>query len=44
MFTYTMYFIFMRRLAEIKERNEKKIKFGWFTPISQKELETCKFY
>ena len=33
-FLYRMYFIFMRRLEEIKERNEKKIKFHWFTAIS----------
>lgn len=43
-FVMSMYKILMRRFAEIKERNDKKIKIGWFTPISQKDLETCKFY
>ena len=39
-----MYFIVGRRFAEIKERNQKKLKFGMFTPIPEKDLQDCQFY
>ena len=43
-FLYRMYFIVVRRFAEIKERNNKKIAFHWFEAIPLKELDSCKFY
>ena len=43
-FLYRMYFIVMRRFAEISERNKKKLPFHWFQPIPQKDLDTCQFY
>ena len=43
-FLYRIYFIVVRRFAEIKERNEKKLKFYWFTAIPQKDLDSCEFY
>ena len=33
-----------RRMQEIKERNAKLINFTWFTPISEKVLQSCEFY
>ncbi len=43
-FLYRMYFIVIRRFQEINERSKKKLKFGMFTPISPKDLDTCEFY
>ena len=43
-FLYRMYFIVVRRIEEIDERNKKGIKIGFFTPIPQKELDNCQFY
>ena len=43
-FLYRMYFIVVRRFAEIAERNKKKLKFHMFTAIPQKDLEDCQFY
>ena len=41
---YRMYFSIMRRFAEIKERNEKKLDFHWFESIPIKALENCDFH
>ena len=43
-FLHRMYFIVVRRFAEIKERNKKKLEFHWFKAIPQKELDSCQFY
>ena len=43
-FLHRMYFIVVRRFAEIKERNLKKLKFHMFTAIPEKDLQDCKFY
>lgn len=43
-FLYRMYFIVLRRFAEIAERNKKKLAFRWFSAIPQKELDSCQFY
>ena len=43
-FLHRMYFIVVRRFAEIKERNQKKLKFHMFVSIPLKDLQECKFY